>query len=208
MQGPGERLGTASFRDGGRLGQNRVLASRCSNGGGMVPCGPAPPFLFGGVVGSESMQNLEREIDRDFVLKTARDNNVRFVRLWFTDILGFLKSVAIPLSELPDALEHGMGFDGASIQGFARADESDMYALPDPNTFQLLPWRQRPGTHEAGGGAVARLFCDVVEPDGSPYPGDPRAVLKHVIRRAAAMGYVFYVSSELEFFYFRTAGSR
>jgi glutamine synthetase len=151
------------------------------------------------------MQNVERETDREFVLKTARDQNVRFVRLWFTDILGFLKSVAIPVTELPDALEHGVGFDGSSIQGFARADESDMYALPDPNTFQLLPWRQRPGTHEVGGGAVARLFCDVVEPDGSPYPGDPRWVLKRVIQRAAALGYIFYVGPELEFFYFRSS---
>jgi glutamine synthetase len=154
------------------------------------------------------MQNVEHETDRDFVLKTARDQNVRFVRLWFTDILGFLKSVAIPISELPDALEHGVGFDGSSIQGFARADESDMYALPDPNTFQLLPWRQRPGAHEVGGGAVARLFCDVVEPDGSPYPGDPRWVLKRVIQRAAALGYIFYVGPELEFFYFRSSKGR
>lgn len=145
------------------------------------------------------MQKVERETDRDFVLKTARDSNVRFVRLWFTDILGFLKSVAIPVAELPDALEHGVGFDGSSIQGFARVDESDMYALPDPNTFQLLPWRQREG------GAVARLFCDVVQPDGSSYPGDPRWVLKRVIQRANALGYVFYVSAELEFFYFRSS---
>jgi glutamine synthetase len=154
------------------------------------------------------MQNVEHETDREFVLKSARDQNVRFIRLWFTDILGSLKSVAIPISELPDALEHGVGFDGASIQGFARADESDMYALPDPNTFQPLPWRQRPGTHEVGGGAVARLFCDVVEPDGTPYPGDPRWVLKRVIHRAAALGYIFYVSSEMEFFYFRSSQGR
>jgi glutamine synthetase len=145
------------------------------------------------------MQTTERETDRDFVLKTARDQSVRFVRLWFTDILGFLKSVAIPVSELADALEHGVGFDGASIQGFARADESDMFALPDPNTFQLLPWRQREG------GTVARLFCDVVEPDGTPYPGDPRGVLRRTIQRAAALGYIFYVGSELEFFYFRSS---
>src|SRR5262249_23320123 len=153
--------------------------------------------LTGTATDGVMMQNVEHETDREYVLKTARDNNVRFVRLWFTDILGFLKSVAIPISELPDALEHGVGFDGSSIQGFVRADESDMYALPDPNTFQLLPWRQREG------GAVARLFCAGVEPDGSPYPGDPRWVLKRVIQRAAAMGYVFYVSAELEFFYFR-----
>jgi glutamine synthetase len=159
--------------------------------------GPVPPFSF--VAYGESMQNQERETDRDFVLKTARDQNVRFVRLWFTDILGFLKSVAIPVSELADALEHGVGFDGASIQGFARADESDMFALPDPNTFQLLPWRQREG------GAVARIFCDVVQPDGSPYPGDPRYVLKRTIQRAADLGYIFYVGSELEFFYFRSS---
>jgi glutamine synthetase len=136
--------------------------------------------------------------DQEYVLKMAKENNVRFIRLWFTDILGFLKSFAITAPELEDALATGVGFDGSSIQGFARADESDMLALPDPNTFQLLPWRPR--EH----GAVARMFCDIVEPGGAAYQGDPRWVLKRVLKRAADMGFTFYVSPELEFFYFKS----
>jgi glutamine synthetase len=137
--------------------------------------------------------------DQEYVLKMARDNHVKFIRLWFTDILGFLKSVAITITELEDALENGVGFDGASIQGFARADESDMVAMPDPNTFQLLPWRPR---EEA---AVGRIFCDILEPGGAPYQGDPRYVLRRALKRAADRGYSFYVGPELEFFYFRSS---
>jgi glutamine synthetase len=123
---------------------------------------------------------------------------VKFVRLWFTDILGFLKSFAITSEELAGALEEGMGFDGSSIQGFARIDESDMVALPDPDTFCLLPWRGEENR-------VARMFCDIVEPSGKPYAGDSRWVLKRILNRAAKMGYVFYVGPELEYFYFKNA---
>lgn len=137
--------------------------------------------------------------DIGYVLKVARENNVRFIRLWFTDILGFLKSVAVTIAQLEDALENGVSFDGSSIQGFARREESDMRAVPDPSTFQLLPWRR------AEQGAVAALFCDVVSPDGSPYEGDPRWVLRRTLERAAGLGYNFYVGPELEFFYFRSA---
>jgi glutamine synthetase len=137
--------------------------------------------------------------DQEYVLKMARDNNVKFIRLWFTDILGFLKSVAITISDLEEALESGISFDGSSIQGFARADESDMVAKPDPSTFQILPWRPR---DEA---AVGRLFCDVLEPGGAPYQGDPRYVLRRALKRAADLGYTFYVGPELEFFYFRSS---
>jgi glutamine synthetase len=137
--------------------------------------------------------------DQDYVLKMAKEHNVKFIRLWFTDILGLLKSFAITAPELEDALATGVGFDGSSIQGFARADESDMLAMPDPNTFQLLPWRAREE------GAVARMFCDIIEPGGTAYQGDPRWVLKRVLKRAADLGYTFYVSPELEFFYFKSS---
>ena len=133
---------------------------------------------------------------RDFVLQTCKDQDVKFIRLWFTDILGILKSFAITVEELEQALEEGMGFDGSSIEGFARIDESDMLAMPDAGTFQLLPWRPR----ERG---VARMFCDIVHPDGSPFEGDPRYVLKRNLKRAADLGFTFYVGPELEFFYFK-----
>lgn len=137
--------------------------------------------------------------DIEYVLSTARENHVKFIRLWFTDILGFQKSVAIPISQLEDALESGVSFDGSSIQGFARREESDMRARPDPATFRLLPWRRD------AQGNVAALFCDIVNPDGSPYEGDPRWVLRRTLQRAAKAGYTFYVGPELEFFYFKSA---
>jgi glutamine synthetase len=143
------------------------------------------------------MTNRSREEAKNYVLKTAKEHDVKFIRLWFTDILGMLKSFAITVEELEGALEEGMGFDGSSIEGFARIDESDMVALPDPDTFQLLPWR--PLEHRA----VARMFCDVLRPGGKPFEGDPRYVLKENLKRAADMGYTFYVGPELEYFYFQ-----
>ena len=137
-----------------------------------------------------------REI-KEYILKMAKEHDVKFVRLWFTDILGILKSFAITVEELEGALEQGMGFDGSSIQGFARIDESDMVAMPDPDTFQLLPWRPR--VHHA----VARMFCDIQRPGGELFEGDPRYVLKRNLKRAADMGYTFYVGPELEYFYFQ-----
>ncbi len=139
----------------------------------------------------------ERAESKEYVLKMAKEHNVKFINLWFTDILGFLKSFAITVEELEGALEEGMGFDGSSIEGFARIDESDMMALPDPDTFQLLPWRPR--EHNA----VARMFCDVLKPGGEPFAGDPRYALKRNLKRAAELGYTFYVGPELEYFYFR-----
>ncbi|NLE09698.1 MAG: glutamine synthetase, partial [Dehalococcoidales bacterium] len=127
----------------------------------------------------------------------AKEHDVKFIRLWFTDILGVLKSFAITVEELENALENGMGFDGSSIEGFCRIDESDMIALPDPDTFKLLPWRPR--EHRA----VGRMFCDIVNPGGQPFEGDPRFVLKRNLKKAADLGYTFYVGPELEYFYFK-----
>ncbi len=136
---------------------------------------------------------------REYVLKMAKEHDVKFIRMWFTDILGFLKSFTITVEELEGALEEGMGFDGSSIEGFARIDESDMMAFPDPDTWCLLPWR--PKEHRA----AARMFCDVVKPSGEPYEGDPRYVLKRMLKRASDMGFTFYVGPELEFFYFKNS---
>jgi glutamine synthetase len=144
------------------------------------------------------MMETPMDDQRDFVLQTCKDQDIKFIRLWFTDILGFHKSFAITVEELEQALEEGMGFDGSSIEGFARIDESDMVALPDPATFQALPWRPR----ERG---VARMFCDVLHPDGSPFEGDPRFVLKRNLKRANDLGFTFYVGPELEFFYFKSS---
>ncbi len=135
-------------------------------------------------------------LDKKDVLRMAKEKNVKFVRLWFTDILGFLKSFAITVRELEGALEDGRGFDGSSIVGFVRIDESDMVAMPDPSTFRILPWR-------ANEAVMASMFCDILEPDGKPYEGDPRWVLKKNLKRAAGMGYVFNVGPELEYFYFQ-----
>lgn len=140
------------------------------------------------------------EAAKEQVLKMAKEQDVKFIRLWFTDILGFLKSVAITVEELERALKEGIGFDGSSIEGFARIDESDMVAMPDPLTFRILPWR--PKRH-----AIARVFCDIVKPGGEPFEGDPRHVLKQNLKRASDLGYTFYVGPELEYFYFQDAES-
>ena len=145
------------------------------------------------------MANRSREEGKEYVLKMAKEHDVKFIRLWFTDILGILKSFAITVEELETALEEGMGFDGSSIEGFARIDESDMVAMPDPDSFRLLPWRPR--EHRA----VARMFCDVLKPGGQPFEGDPRYVLKQNLKRAADLGYTFYVGPELEYFYFKNS---
>jgi len=136
--------------------------------------------------------------NRQYVVALAKEHDVRFIRLWFTDILGFLKSFAISIDDLEKALEEGVTFDGASIEGFARQEESDMLAVPDPNTFVILPWRPRED-------AVARMFCDVHLPGGKPFDGDPRQVLKRNLAAAAKLGYTFYVGPELEFFFFKSA---
>jgi len=134
---------------------------------------------------------------KEYVLKKARDNKIKFIRLWFTDVQGMLKSFSITVEELEGALSEGMGFDGSSIEGFSRIEESDVMAMPDPSTFQILPWSPQ----ENG---VARMFCDVLEPDGSHFEGDPRWVLKRTLKKASDLGYTYYVGPELEFFYFKT----
>jgi glutamine synthetase len=132
----------------------------------------------------------------DFVLRALEERDVRFVRLWFTDVLGFLKSVAVAPAELEGAFAEGIGFDGSAIEGFARVYESDMLAKPDPSTFQILPWRGE-------GPTTARMFCDIVMPDGSPSYADPRFVLKRILATAADKGFTFYTHPEIEFYLFR-----
>jgi glutamine synthetase len=134
----------------------------------------------------------------DFVLRALEERDVRFVRLWFTDVLGFLKSVAVAPAELDSAFDEGIGFDGSAIEGFARVYEADMLAKPDPSTFQILPWRgETPAT--------ARMFCDITMPDGSPSYADPRHVLKRSLGKAADLGFTFYTHPEIEFFLFKNA---
>ncbi len=134
----------------------------------------------------------------EMVLKAIKEKNVRYIHLWFTDILGFLKCVVITADELETALSEGAGFDGSSIEGFARIEESDMIALPDPSTFQILPWKAEDGERSA------RMICDIMNPDGTHYEGDPRWALKKNVARAEKLGFVFYVGPELEYFYFRS----
>jgi glutamine synthetase len=132
----------------------------------------------------------------DFVLRALEERDVRFVRLWFTDVLGYLKSVAIAPAELEGAFAEGIGFDGSAIEGFARVYEADMLAKPDPSTFQILPWRGE-------GPSTARMFCDIVMPDGSPSYADPRYVLKRTLSKAAENGFTFYTHPEVEFYLFK-----
>jgi glutamine synthetase len=136
---------------------------------------------------------------KEEILKMVKDNDVEFIRLWFTDLNGILKSFAIGKEELENALTNGMGFDGSSITGFQAIEESDMIAMPDPNTFAILPWRPQEK-------AVARMICDIMQPGGKPYEGDPRYVLKRVLAKMKKMGFDhFYVGPELEYFYFKSS---
>ena len=140
------------------------------------------------------------DLQKDFVIKTIENRDVHFVRFWFTDVLGSMKSFAIISSEVEDAFERGMGFDGSCIEGFGRAEETDMLAFPNPTTFQILPWR--PDSN-----AVARMFCSVCTPDGKPFEGDPRHVLKTIAAQAREMGFVSNMGPELEYFYFKDPSS-
>src|SRR5258708_9648872 len=143
------------------------------------------------------MSTTEEPQSADDVKALVDEHKIRFIRFWFTDILGQLKSFAVNKDELDDAFEGGMGFDGSSITGFNAIEESDMIAMPDASTFAVLPWRPE----ESG---VGRVFCDIVTPDRQPYEGDPRQVLRRALARAEEMGFdAFNVGPELEFFLFR-----
>jgi glutamine synthetase len=139
-------------------------------------------------------------MDKQEVLERCRRDNVAFVRLQFTEPYGAVKNVSIPVEELEKALDNELMFDGSSIRGFKRIEQSDMYFLPDPETYALLPWR---GTDTA---RTARLICDVADPDGQPFAGDPRSNLKRVLRQAEQLGYTMQVGPEAEFFLFRLDG--
>ncbi|RII00793.1 glutamine synthetase [candidate division NPL-UPA2 bacterium Unc8] len=138
---------------------------------------------------------IKMKKDRDYVLKTVNEKDIKFIKLLFTDVLGFLKSFDITAGELEAALENGIGFDGSSIEGFARIEESDMVALPDPSTFRIIPW-------QSGGRKVAMMFSDILEPDGGVFEGDPRYILKKNLARAEERGFTYHIGPELEYFYF------
>lgn len=144
---------------------------------------------------------MNEQLTKEDVLQMVEEMNVRFIRLQFTDIFGVLKNVAITPAELEKALDGELMFDGSSIHGFVRIEESDMYLRPDPSTFAIFPWRPMDG-------AVARLICDVYNPDGTPFAGCPRGVLKRVLAEAEAMGYTMYAGPEAEFFLFHTDGQK
>src|ERR1700710_2564757 len=147
------------------------------------------------------MSTVPRPQSPEDILSLVQERDIRFIRLWFTDILGQLKAFSINATELADAFEGGMGFDGSSITGFNPIEESDMIAMPDPETFNVLPWRPA----EQG---VARMFCDIVTPERTPYEGDPRYVLRRALERASAMGFdTFNVGPELEYFLFKDKNS-
>src|SRR5437764_14732310 len=147
------------------------------------------------------MTTTAQPLTADHVMALVQESDIRFIRLWFTDILGQLKAFSINATELSDAFEGGMGFDGSSITGFNPIEESDMIAMPDPSTFAILPWRPA----EQG---VARMFCDIQTPERTPYEGDPRHVLRRALQRAEQMGFDhYYVGPELEYFYFRASKS-
>jgi glutamine synthetase len=136
-----------------------------------------------------------RDTQRDYVLRTVEERGIRLVRLWFTDVLGNLKSFAISPAEMENALNDGMSFDGSSIDGYGRVQEADVLALPDPNTFEVLPWVDSKS-------AEARVFCDIAQLDGTPFEGDPRQVLRRNLDAARRQGFVFYVAPDIEYFYF------
>jgi glutamine synthetase len=145
-------------------------------------------------------QNDESAAQKRRVLEKAAAEGIRFVNLQFTDIMGLVKTVSIPTHKLEDAIDHGLWFDGSSVEGFARIHESDMYLQPDLSTFNSIPWDRGPNP-------TAKVFCDVYTPDGEAFDGDPRAVLKRQLARAEEMGFVFQTGPELEFFLLRTSGA-
>ncbi|NLT26923.1 MAG: glutamine synthetase, partial [Microbacteriaceae bacterium] len=134
---------------------------------------------------------------QDYVLRTIDEREIKFIRLWFTDVLGTLKSIALAPAEVEGAFNEGVGFDGSSIEGLTRRAEADMLLHPDPSTFQVLPWRDLDAT--------ARMFCDLTTPDGQPAASDPRHVLRRALDHAAELGFTFYIHPEIEFYVLESA---
>ncbi len=157
---------------------------------------PTRSFGRADMVADESGKLIVMDRQSEYVLREIEERQVKFLRLWFADVLGSLKSVAISPADLEAALSEGIGFDGSAIEGYTRVFESDMIARPDPSTFQVLPWRTE--------NVIARMFCDISLPDGSPAMADPRQVLKRALNRAADLGFTCYVHPEIEFFLFKT----
>lgn len=147
-------------------------------------------------VGAISEKTLGRKPKINEILRLVKESKIKTIQLWFVDILGTLKCISITDGELAEALDHGKGFDGSSVTGFAEAQESDIIARPDPDTFTVLPWTK-------GNSPVGRMFCDILNPDGTAYAGDPRYALKRILERARKLGFNFYVGAELEYFYFK-----
>lgn len=144
--------------------------------------------------GPPAVTNRRVERQHEYVLRSVEERNVKLVRLWFTDVVGQLKSVAISPIELETAFDEGVHFDGSAIDGFSRIQESDVLAKPDASTFEILPW--------SDAGTTARMFCDIRTPEGNPFDGDPRHVLRRNLDQARGSGYSFFVAPEMEFFYF------
>jgi glutamine synthetase len=143
------------------------------------------------------MEGKSESLDTERMMQQVKKDKVEFIQLQFTDILGLVKSLTIPVQHLPDSLEHGTWFDGSSIEGFARICESDLFLSPDPSTYAVIPWL------ESGHGNTARFICDIYNPDGSPFAGDPRFILKKVLQEAHELGYEYNTGPELEFFLLR-----
>src|SRR5580658_6793431 len=148
------------------------------------------------MAGAAGCETASMQSQRDYVLRTVEERGVRFVQLWFTDVLGIPKSFSITPAEMENALDEGMTFDGSAIDGFSRVQESDVIAIPDPKTFQILPFSDA---------RVARVVCDISNLDGSPFEGCPRHVLRRQLERAHAAGFSFFAAPEIEYFYFADA---
>src|SRR4030042_3467878 len=146
---------------------------------------------------ASALEKKSKKFSAKEVLEQVRKHDIKTIQLWFVDILGILKCVSITEREMIDALEHGKGFDGSSVTGFAEAQESDIIAFPDASTFKILPWTK-------DSFPIARMFCDILNPDQTPYAGDTRYVLKRAVNRAAKLGFTFYVGPEIEYFYFKS----
>ena len=172
-----------------------------------LPPGPAaqlagafPKAMSPTAATNGAQQPISNEEAVNYVLLSAHEHDVKFIRLWFTDILGTLKGFAITVDDLEEVMRNGASFDGASIEGLARTDESDMIAMPDPATWQLLPWRPKAN-------AVARMFCDIRTPDGRAAAACSREALRRNLRRSADMGFTFYTAPEIEYFYLKAPDS-